>query len=341
VLVWADIENQPQVQYLLPVIEACRRRGAKTIVSARDDGATLALLESRGEPFHHVGASYGAGKAAKVRGLAGRARALGRLIRRHGVPDCLVCASRAAVLAARRHGVRSFMISDYEYANLTVFRWAGSTILHPDVIDSAAYRRAGFRAGRVIPFRGLKEDLTFAGVDLEAIEPSTLGGRAADDLVRVLVRPPADESHYYSSESSLLYRRALEHLAGDPRAVVVLAPRYPRQGAQIESLGFANAPIVLERPEPFVSLLKAVDVVLCSGGTMLREAAYLGIPAYSIFRSRVGDVDRYLESIGRAVLLSPGSLDSIRIEKARSLSPLATNPGLVDEIAGIVMERRD
>src|SRR5204863_6288267 len=46
-LVWTDIENQPQVQYLLPVIEACRRRGARTVISARDDGGTLTLLENR------------------------------------------------------------------------------------------------------------------------------------------------------------------------------------------------------------------------------------------------------------------------------------------------------
>ena len=49
---------------------------------------------------------------------------------------------------------------------------------------------------------------------------------------------------------------------------------------------------------PFVPLLKAVDLVICSGGTMLREAAYLGVPAYSIFKSRIGGVDRYLASIG-------------------------------------------
>ena len=58
---WADIENQPQVQYLLPVIEACRRRGARTVITARNDGDTLTLLENRGETFQAVGASYGAG----------------------------------------------------------------------------------------------------------------------------------------------------------------------------------------------------------------------------------------------------------------------------------------
>ena len=340
-LVWADIENEPQVQYLLPVIGACRRRGARTIISARKDGATFTLLESRGESFNAVGASYGAARAAKVRGLVRRSRALGALIRREGVPDCLVSASRAAALVARRYGVPSYMISDYEHASLTAFRWAHSTILHPDVIDSAAYRKAGFAEQRVIAFRGLKEDMTFTGLDLDGIEPISLPGRPDDDLVRVLVRPPADESHYYSRDSRLLYLKTLEHLSRERRALVVLVPRYARQAADLEGFAFANPPVVLDRPVPFVSLLKAVDLVLCSGGTMLREAAYLGIPAYSIFRSRLGEVDNYLQSIGRAFLLSsPEELDTIKLKKAGPLSPLATNPNLVDEIAEIVMSSR-
>ena len=59
---------------------------------------------------------------------------------------------------------------------------------------------------------------------------------------------------------------------------------------------------------------------------MLREAAYLGLPAYSIFRSEIGQVDQYLESIGRlAIVDSPASFDRIAIERRR-LEPLMT-PG--------------
>ena len=57
-LIWTDIENQPQVQHLLPVIEACRHLGAQTVISARDYGGTLTLPEDRGETFQGVGASY-------------------------------------------------------------------------------------------------------------------------------------------------------------------------------------------------------------------------------------------------------------------------------------------
>jgi uncharacterized protein len=334
-LVWADIENEPQVQYLLPVLDACRDLGTDVVVTARDYGAAIPLLESRGVAYHTIGSSYGAGKYAKVWGLAARSTALVRLLRREGVPDRLVCASRAAVLAARSLGIPSFMISDYEHANLTAFRWAGSTVLYPSVIGVENYRRAGFRPERLVPFAGLKEDITFAGIDLDRVEAADLAD--GDGLVRVLVRPPAEQSHYYVHRSREIYLEALGHIASFDSALVVMAPRYERQADDLEAFRWRNEPVILRRPVPFASLLKAVDLVLCSGGTMLREAAYLGVPGYSIFGSQIGAVDRYLETIGRiAIISSRDELGRVRVEKSPGLSPLALNPTLVEELARVV-----
>ena len=43
---------------------------------------------------------------------------------------------------------------------------------------------------------------------------------------------------------------------------------------------------------------------------MNREAAALGVPVYSIFRGKIGDVDRYLADSGRLILLE--SIDDVR-----------------------------
>jgi hypothetical protein len=80
---------------------------------------------------------------------------------------------------------------------------------------------------------------------------------------------------------------------------------------------------------------------MSSGGTMLREAAYLGIPAYSIFRSEVGAVDRYLEATGRLHLLERAAdLDPIVFAPAGDLEP-AFPPGreLVDHLVMEMIER--
>ena len=189
-----------------------------------------------------------------------------------------------------------------------------------------------------LPFAGLKEDLSFAGLDVAATPAHAIP--IPDDLVRVLLRPAAEESHYYREESGRMATALLERLAGEDRAVLVFAPRYPRQVDDLAAFSWKNEPVVLERAVPFVSLLKAVDLVISAGGTMLREAAYLGVPAYSLFQGEAGGVDRHLAELGRLELLaSPADFDRIELAKAGPLEPLASNPALVDELAVRVLAR--
>jgi predicted glycosyltransferase len=236
--------------------------------------------------------------------------------------------------------IPSFVIVDYEYANSSFYRLTRSTIMYPHVIDPSRFLASGIRQDRLIAFRGLKEDISLAGVDVHDVVPHGFSEIQDHRLVRVLFRPPSEQSHYYRPESRDLALRALEHLAAQRGVVVVFAPRHSWQSADLERLAWPNQPVVLDRAVPFVSLLKSVDLVVCSGGTMLREAAYLGVPAYSILKSPIGGVDRYLASIGRVHLIaSAEELSTIELRKAPSLSPLNSNPRLLDELVEIVLKR--
>ena len=74
---------------------------------------------------------------------------------------------------------------------------------------------------------------------------------------------------------------------------------------------------VIGKSVPFIPLLNAVDAVV--GGTMAREAAYLGLPAFSVFQGKIGGVDRRLAEQGRLTLLTSSEdierLDFRRIER--------------------------
>jgi predicted glycosyltransferase len=182
--------------------------------------------------------------------------------------------------------------------------------------------------------------LTFAGAVLELAEPAELGSPHGG-LVRVPVRPPAEESHYYRERSRALYLAALRHPAAREEVAIVLAPRYARQRDDIRYARRGGEPADRARAPSLrvLSLLRAVDLVLCSGGTMLREAAYLGIPAYSLFASELGAVDRHLAETGRAVLISsPEELSQIRLTQTPSFSPLSSNPTLADELAALLLD---
>jgi predicted glycosyltransferase len=337
VRVWIDIENPPQVKYLLPFRAAFEAAGADVVVTARDYGFTYALLEEEGAEFTPVGEHYGKSKLRKVAGVLGRTRALAAALQAGERPSAMVSAGRASALAARRMGIPSFVLTDYEHVHLALFRVTGSFIVFPEVIGAAAFTRRGLREDRLIGYRGIKEDLTFANVDVAGMPAQRFPGLDATGATKVLFRPPAVESHYYREASGSLSSRVLEHLAAQDDVALVFSPRYPWQAEELRRFEWRNEPVVLERAVPFVSLLKGVDAVVSAGGTMLREAAYLGVPAFSIFQGEIGGVDRHLAELGSLRLVSDPS--ELRFER-RGREPLAeSNPQLLAELVETILER--
>jgi predicted glycosyltransferase len=337
-LVWIDIENPPQVRYLLPCAHAFERAGCNVVITGRDYGSTVALLNSEGARFTTIGERFGKRRYQKVVGAMRRAHELDRHVLASGTPQLVLSASRPAALVAWRRRIPSFVLIDYEYVDFSIFRRSGSSLLHPRVIPAESLVTQGFDDGRLISFDGLKEDLSFAGVDIDSV--------AAHDFdvdprsVRVLFRPPAEESHYHRSESREIGLGLLRQLARRESTVVVYSPRYAWQETYLSEVEWIQSPVVLREPLPSVSLLKGVDGVVSAGGTMLREAAYLGVPAYSIFRSRIGAVDQHLESIGRLrVLASAADFERIELTRANRKPVLDSNPDLVDELVEKLLAR--
>jgi predicted glycosyltransferase len=335
--VWIDIDNPAQVQYLVPFRAAFEAAGAETIVTARDNGSVVELLAQAKVEAATFGHSFGGSKLSKASGVARRARELRRFLTGDRAPDALLAASRSAAMVARRLRIPSFIVGDYEWANVSVYVLTGSTILYPDVIDPAAFRRRGLRRRQLQAFRGLKEDISFSGIDVEKISAYDLG-LGADPVPRVLFRPPLETSHYYRPASGDMARATLRHLA-DLDVQVVLSRRHPAQASYVDGIDWRHPPIVLEQSVPFVPLLKSVDAVVCSGGTMLREAAYLGVPSYSIFQSRLGGVDQWLADIGRVVLVRDvAELGKIAPIRRGRLDPLRSNPQLIDELVELILQ---
>jgi predicted glycosyltransferase len=337
--VWIDIDYPPQAQYLTPFKQAFEQRGIDVLVTARDVGATYDLLEEAGVPFQAIGGTFGRSKWRKAIGTIIRARMLVAHARRQGVPGLLISPGRSAILAARRLSIPTFAILDYEHVHMGVYRAAKSVIFFPDVIDPNAFVSQGLDRRQLVPFAGLKEDISFSAIDAETVRRHVFNC-IPDRVVRVLVRPPTEESHYYRSASRDLTLAALAYLSTKEDVVVVLSPRHPWQAGDLDRFEWRNRPIVIDRPVHFVSLLKAVDLVIACGGTMLREAAYLGVPAYTLFQGRIGQVDRYLERIGKIEVLAEIG-DFARLELRRRGRPLHAPPRstLVADIVDTMLER--
>lgn len=335
--VWLDIENPPQVQYLAPLKGAFEAQGHTVKVTAMQNSITLELLAQRGIDAHVIGAHGGSTKARKVARILSRAARLDGHLARDGRPQVLVGASRSAAMAAWSMRVPAFTFCDYEHVDLRVLRLTRGFVIFPDVIDQHAFTSRGIRTDRLIPMRALKEAISFNGIELPSTAPDPF--ELDRSIRRVLLRPPGEETHYFVPESRDLFVDLLRWLAGRSELVVVFAPRYPHQRSYLDALSWTNEPVVLDHGIPFTRLLGAVDILVSSGGTMLREAAFLGIPAFSILRSEIGQVDRYLEHIGRVEILdSPASFEALLRASAIG-KPLADDHELVPELVTTIVER--
>jgi len=128
------------------------------------------------------------------------------------------------------------------------------------------------------------------------------------------MRPPGTWGLYHHFDNPL-FDRVLEYIAKMPRAHVIFLPRIPSHADAVRAKGLANIwipPVSLDGP----NLLYHADLVISGGGTINREAAVLGIPAYSLFRGKLAAVDRHLIEQGRMFHINDDSrIDEIKVEK--------------------------
>jgi hypothetical protein len=299
--IWIDIDNSPHVPFFIPIIAQLKKRGHNILLTARDSYQVCELLE-----FHHlncevVGGHWGKNRFLKTMGTLGRAARLFPLARREKPDLAVSLVSRAQLLTCRALGIPMVVTFDYEYV-VTMQFLQPDWILVPEVMPPSG---AGVAKKGILRYPGLKEDVYVPSFKPDASLKKQLNINENDFLVTL--RPPATEAHYHNPESDKLMGAALQFLTSQPGVRVVLLPRNERQADVLRNAWadcIADGKIIF--PPHVVDGLNLIwhsDLVISGGGTMNREAAALGVPVYSIFRGKIGAVDRYLEAAGRLVLI--------------------------------------
>jgi uncharacterized protein len=300
-VIWIDIDNSPHVPFFLPIIGELKNRGIELVLTARDTYQVSELIEYFSLTCKVVGRHYGKNKLLKVVGNCLRAAELLPIaIARR--PDLAIShGSRAQVLVSKSLGIPSLVMHDYEHSTKTGFIEPDWTLM-PDVIPNGAMSK---KADRVLKYRGLKEDVYIPQFQPDASILSRLKLDAKDLIVTL--RPPATEAHYHNPESDILFSETVRFLAEQPQLRVVVLPRSAKQNAQIRKdwadLLSSGRVVIPEQAVNGLNLIWFSDLVISGGGTMNREAAALGVPVYSIFRGKIGAVDKYLSENHRLVLI--------------------------------------
>ena len=337
-VIWVDLDNTPHVPFFRPIIKELRGRGYEVVVTARDAFQVCDLARRMGVACTQVGRHYGKNRIMKVLGLFYRAFQLYCAIRKQRPTLAVSHGSRSQIILAHILGIPSVLIEDYEYAKFPPLMRPTWRIV-PEVIPDAA---VGGDKSHILKYPGIKEDVYVHDFQPDPAILDELGLRGAN-LIAV-VRPPATEAHYHNPESELLLDAVMQKLHAAPGVRIVLLPRNSRQGEELKARWpqyFADSKTVIPTTAiEGLNLLWHADLVVSGGGTMNREAAALGVPVYSIFRGKMGAVDRHLAETGRLVLLqSLGDVaGKIKVECRKQeeggpMSSLETFNRLTEQIA--------
>lgn len=313
--IWIDLDNTPHVPFFIPIIRALEHRGYKIILTARDAYQVCELAEKRGLEVSKVGRHYGKHRIWKTFGLFVRSAQLLSFYRAQRPQIAISHGSRSHVVTGKLVGIPTIAITDYEHARTVPFgqpRW----VIVPDALS---FKSFSVKICRFLQYPGLKEDVYVS--DFEP-DPALVEQLCLEDKnIIIAVRPPADTAHYYVPESGVLFDELMSRIAQSDGVTAVLLPRNKKQAHHLKKEHpnwFLRSNVIV--PSGVVdglNLLWHSDLVVGGGGTMNREAAALGLPVYSIFKGKMGAVDRMLEREGRLIFIEkPEEVCSkIRFEK--------------------------
>jgi uncharacterized protein len=329
VRVWIDIDNAPHVQLFRPIISRLRERGASVEITSRDRTFVPELLRAAGIEHTVIERGQPSAPLDKATALARRAISLARFARGRRFDVAVGHGSRSLPIAAKMARVRNMTMFDYEHVSTWIFRCFCDRILVPRAITGDGAERGAWRA-----FEGFKEEIYLADFSPDANVRAGLGVR--EDEVLAVVRPPSRTAHYHDDRSTAILSAVMERIAGANGVRTIWLRRDP--GDRPPVLGTGKV-IVPESPVDGPSLLAAADLAISGGGTMNREAALLGTPAYTIFTGTQGALDADLIRQGRLFpIRAVNQVDSIPLVKKSANARPQLNSRLRDFVVDQIEE---
>ena len=301
--IWIDLDNSPHVPFFVPIVQELERQGHTVILTTRDCFQVRGLADYHRLRYKQIGRHYGANKLLKVLGTLWRTAQLAPTILRERPALSLSHGSRPLVLLSSLLRIPTILLFDYEHARTLPFLKPELGIAPEAIKDSPVAKH--FKSGLQV-YQGLKEDVYVSSF---TPDPSILPELGLDGSeILVTIRPPATEAHYHNPESETLFLEVVNFLASVPNVKMVILPRHERTQRDLvertwPALCQERRIIIPDRVVDGLNLVWYSDLVVSGGGTMNREAAALGVPVYSIFRGKMGAVDRYLAQKGRLTLI--------------------------------------
>jgi predicted glycosyltransferase len=333
-LIWVDLANSPQVLFFRPIIAELHQRGHKTIITSRHFAQTIPLANRFGMEHTPVGGHAGErGFLASIWVNFQRARQQLKILTDQPIDLAVSHNAYAQAIAAGIRRLPFVTAMDYEHqrGNHLPFRVAQLVIV-PAVFPDEYLRRYGAR--RVFKYDGVKEQIYLADFVPDEAYRAEIG--LPEDKIIVTIRPPSTWALYHRGVENHLVTTLLQDLGTRLDVRVVFLPRVPSQQEMVEAMNLPSVWIpgtALDGP----NLICASDIVISAGGTMNREAAVLGLPAYTIFAGALGEVDQYLIDQGRLTVLQDASQLKVDRRPRREVHLQKSGTALVKQVTDAML----
>ncbi|MGB3477685.1 MAG: DUF354 domain-containing protein, partial [bacterium] len=317
-------------------IEELEKRGHSISITAREYAQTTGMLDELGMEYTLIGAHAGAKLSKKLFEVIKRSAKLVTYAKNRKFDLALTFNSASLAIAAKMLRIRSIVFMDYEFQPLNhlTFRLCNRVVTPVCFPDAALLR---FNAlGKTVKYEGLKEEVYL--VEHRSCNNPLEQLNISKDKVIVIVRPPATMALYHRFKNDLFYE-TVHHILQNRDVAMIAFPRSVEQRKIFESFGDPKLTI----PQKAVDgrdMLHYADMVLSAGGTMNREAGVLGVPAYTVFKGKIGAADKSLIALGRIVpIRSKDDFKKIVIQKAKQKISLV-NPNVRKALINIILEGR-
>jgi predicted glycosyltransferase len=322
--IWIDMTAAAHPLVFRPVITRLQEQGHEVEVTARDYGQTLGLLRLLGIEHTAFGEHGGESRARKLAALFTRARDMKRFAKGKHFDLAACHGSNDLPIAARRLGIPTVDMFDYEYAKWqhNVGCRLSKRVMTPDTIPPERLAPYGVDERKLAQYPGLKEEYYLADFEPDAAVLDQLGIDTGNVLV--VMRPPPEVALYHRLENPV-FPDVIQRLGNDPGIQAVVLPRTTAQKEYVRSLALPSV-VIPDVAVDAQSLIAFADLVVSAGGTMNREAVALGTPVYSTFSGRLGGVDEALLREGRLRQLTDAGQLDLRKQ---------------DDVGGRVRSRRD
>ena len=332
--IWVDITDATSVVFFAPVVRRLEDAGhTVTLTARRFAGADLVLRR------------YGLGGVLTTQHRGGSlgTRAVGLVNR---TAQLLGSASSGRFDVAAGSHASDFVLTAWTLAipQMTFLdpdRLGRSNLVNVRLVDEVAVPAAVPVAGIITSLGATKEKLfRYPGFKEEYYLHDAQPDPAALALLGVerrhitgVVRPPARKTRLDNEESPAPDEAGLfgllAGLAGRRNLTLVVVARDQGQRQRILDLGLPGV-IAPEGPVDGVGLLAAADFAVGMGGVMLREAAALGTPAYTL-SSSAGPVEASLLGDGRLQRVAGPEDIVLRKKETRTSVALPRDPWLFAE----------